>query len=131
MVSTELPTEELMRSDREFLNQLHLVLERNFGTRDFGVVHVASMMNVSERQLQRRVGALTGQSPIQYLRCFRLKKSLDYLRDGVPIGRTALAVGFSSHAYFTSCFKARFGATPRQFQMGTVRIPNDGQPAVK
>jgi transcriptional regulator GlxA family with amidase domain len=131
MVSTELPTDEFMRSDREFLTQLHAILEQNFSTQDFGVVHVASQMNVSERQLQRRVGTLTGQSPIQYLRCFRLNKSLDYLRDGVPIGKIALAVGFSSHAYFTSCFRARFGATPSQFQTGMIRIPNNGQPTVK
>jgi len=119
-----------MTNDREFLNQLHLILEHYFRTKTFGVTDVASQMNISERQLQRRVGALTGQSPIQYLRCFRLEKSLDYLRDGVPIARTALAVGFSSHAYFTSCFKARFGATPKQVQIGTVRISDDGLLAV-
>lgn len=120
-----------MTSDREFLNQLRRVLERNFRTKTFGITHVASEMNVSERQLQRRVRVVTGQTPIQYMCCFRLEKSLQYLRDGVPAGDTAKAVGFSSHAYFSSCFKARFGATPKQVQMGTARIPNDGRPAVK
>ena len=120
-----------MTGDREFLNQLHLILEHYFRTKTFGVTDVASQMNISERQLQRRVGALTGQSPIQYLRCFRLQKSLDYLQGGMPIGKAAITVGFSSHAYFTSCFKARFGATPKQVQTGTARIPNNGRSAVK
>jgi AraC-like DNA-binding protein len=113
-----------MKNDLDFLNQLHHALERNFRTKSFGVTMLASQMNVSERHLQRRVGALTGQSPIKYVRCFRLQKSLGLLRNGAPVGKTALAVGFSSHAYFACCFKARFGTTPSQFQTRTIPFPN-------
>ena len=77
---------------------------------------MAAEMKISGRQLQGKVKALTGQSPMQYLRQFRLEKSVQYLREDVPVGEVAKAVGFSSHAYFTSCSKARYRVTPNCLQ---------------
>jgi len=37
---------------------------------------------------------------------------------GLGEGDVADAVGFGSHAYFTTCFKAKFGITPTRFQAG-------------
>ena len=110
-----------MKSDQEFVENLVRVVERNYENPNFEVGKMAAAMKISDRQLQRKVKALTGQSPVRYLRQFRLKKSLQFLRKGVPVGETAKAVGFSSHAYFTSCFKARFGITPNRLQADWVK----------
>ena len=101
-----------MKSDQEFVDSLVRVVKRNYTDPNFGISSMAGEMTISDRQLQRKVKALTGQSPVQYLRQFRLEKSLQYLREGVPVGKAAKAVGFSSHTYFTSCFRAQFGTTP-------------------
>ncbi len=103
-----------MKSDQAFVDSLIRVVNQNYTNPNFDVVSMAAAMKTSERQLQRKLKAQTGQSPMQYLRQFRLEESLYYLRDGVPVGEAAKAVGFSSHAYFTSCFKARFGVTPNR-----------------
>jgi len=105
-----------MKRDQEFVDNLICVARRNHTNPNFDVVSMAAEMNVSDRQLQRKVKALTGQSPVQHLRQFRLEKSLQYLREGVPVGEVAKAVGFSSHAYFTSCFKAQYGDTPTRMR---------------
>ena len=101
-----------MKNDQEFVNRLERVLKQNYANPNFNISDMAAKMNISDRQLQRKLKALTGQSPVQYLRGFRLEKSLPYLREGVPVGEAAKAVGFSSHAYFTCCFKVKFGITP-------------------
>ncbi len=101
-----------MKSDQEFVDNLVRVVKQNYANPNFDVISMAAEMKISDRQLQRKVKVLTGQSPVQYLRQYRLDKSLQYLRDGVPVGEAAKAVGFSSHAYFTCCFKAKFGITP-------------------
>ncbi len=101
-----------MKSDQEFVDSLVRVVKRNYTNPNFGISSMAAEMKISDRQLQRKVKVLTGQSPVQHLRQFRLDKSLQYLREGVPVGKAANAVGFSSHAYFTCCFKAKFGITP-------------------
>jgi len=105
-----------MKCDQEFVDNLVRVVKQNYTNPNFDVCSMAAEMNISDRQLQRKVKALTGQSPMQYLRQFRLEKSVQYLREDVPVGKAAKAVGFSSHAYFTSCFKARFGLTPSRVQ---------------
>ena len=90
-----------MKRDQEFVGTLVRVVKQNYANANFDVSSMAAEMKISGRQLQRKVKVLTGQSPVQYLRQFRLKKSLQYLRDRVPVGKAAKAVGFSSHAYFT------------------------------
>ena len=111
-----------MNSDQEFVDILVRVVKRNYTNSNFDVSSMAAEMEISDRQLQRKVKALTGQSPVQHLRQFRLEKSLQYLRIGVPVGATAKAVGFSSHTYFTSCFRARYRITPQQVQVATETI---------
>jgi len=101
-----------MKSDQEFVDNLVRVVKQNYANPNFDIISMAAEMKISDRQLQRKVKVLTGQRPVQYMRQFRLDKSLQYLRDGVPVGKAAKTVGFSSHAYFTCCFKAKFGITP-------------------
>ncbi len=107
-----------MKHGGDFIASLNRVLGESYATSTLRIGQMAARMRISERHLQRRVKALTGLSPKQYLQRYRLEQSLVYLRDGVPVGDVAKAVGFSSHAYFTSCFKAEFGATPSRFQQG-------------
>ncbi len=107
-----------MRHGGDFIDSLNRVLGESYAISTLSIGQMAAQLSISERHLQRRLKALTGLSPKQYLRRYRLEQSLVYLRDGVPVGEVAKAAGFSSHAYFTSCFKAEFGATPSRFQQG-------------
>ena len=95
-----------------FLIQLQKVLEQHFQNPEFDLDQMAAAMDVGERQLQRKLKVLTGHTPAEHLRTFRLNRSIEYLRQGGSIAATAKAVGFSSQAYFTSCFKTQFGVTP-------------------
>ncbi len=106
------------RKDQTFLGELDAVLTSNYTNRSFDLSRMAASMRVSERQLQRKLKALTGHTPSEHLRAYRLQQSLEQLREGNSISEVAKAVGFSSQSYFASCFKAQFGATPKQFQRG-------------
>ncbi len=57
-------------------------------------------------------------SKAECIRNFRLTNAIKALKQGAQIGLVADAVGFSSHAYFASCFKADFSAMPSEFQQG-------------
>ncbi len=106
------------RKDQSFLGQLDQVLNSNYANRSFDLSGMVAAMGISERQLQRKLKALTGRTPSDYLRTYRLQQSLEQLREGNSISEVAEAVGFSSQSYFASCFKAQFGTTPKQFQQG-------------
>ncbi len=101
-----------------FLGELDAVLNSNYANRTFDLSQMAAQMGVSARQLQRKLKTLTGHTPSDHLRAYRLQKSLEQLREGNSISEVAKAVGFSSQSYFASCFKAQFGTTPKQFQEG-------------
>lgn len=105
-----------LRRDREFLNRLRLLVEQEYEDPNFGLARLAEEMEISRRQIQRKLRNLEACTPSEYLRKHRLQRALAYLRSGEPIGETACKVGFTSQSYFTSCFKARYGLTPSKFQ---------------
>src|SRR5262249_26644715 len=110
----ELPAEIGVR-DRRFLERVQQALAAHHADPDFSTAEFASLVAMSERQMQRKLKALVNQAPRDYLRSYRLERAVELLRSGEPAGSVAFAVGFSSQAYFTSCFRAEYGTTPGQF----------------
>jgi AraC-like DNA-binding protein len=88
---------------------------------DFSMTELAGLVSMSERQLQRKLKALTNVTPREYLRTYRLEQAMELLRTGEPAGAVAFSVGFSSHSYFSTCFKAQYGMTPGQAVEGEVQ----------
>jgi len=91
-------------------------INQYYSDRSFDLRKISARMDISERQLQRKLKTLLGCTPSGYLRTYRLQKSLPLLSQGIPVREVAQAVGFSSQSYFASCFKAEFGQTPTDYQ---------------
>lgn len=108
--------QQLHGKNHEFMEKLENVLTSVHTDPDLGIEKLASLMAMSGRQLQRKLKSIADQHPVEYLRCFRLGIAREHLKTGRQVGLVAEAVGFSSPAYFTSCFKAHFGLTPSEFQ---------------
>ena len=105
-----------IRSSNLLVEKFERVVELNYRSQRFDLTQMAIAMHMSERQLQRKLRSLTGRTPSEFVRTYRLSKSLEYLLAGASVHDTAKAVGFSSQAYFASCFKAEYGKTPTQYQ---------------
>lgn len=58
----------------------------------------------------------TGVAPLHYLIRVRLEQSKQLLAQHIPVGQTALAVGFADPLYFSKLFKRHFGLTPSQYE---------------
>jgi signal transduction histidine kinase/ligand-binding sensor domain-containing protein/DNA-binding response OmpR family regulator len=104
--------------EQRFLDKLQEVLEEHYFDAEFRVEQLAAALAMSDRQLQRKLKALVDHSPAEYLRTYRLTMAKKRLGEGVQVGLVSESVGFSSQAYFASCFKAEFGTTPTEFQNG-------------
>ncbi|MGB1261547.1 MAG: ATP-binding protein [Cognaticolwellia sp.] len=102
--------------DKKFLEKLAAVTAEVYTDPDLGITQLAEKMAMSERQLQRKIKALTGITPNNFIKEFRLKKAQVLLQNGSQIGRIALDVGFSSQTYFGRCFKEMYSCTPKQYQ---------------
>jgi transcriptional regulator GlxA family with amidase domain len=105
-----------VKSSDLVVKRFEQVVERNFHDRRFSLTQMAAGMDMSERQLQRKLRLSTGKTPTEIVRTFRLSRSLEYLLTGASIRDTARAVGFSSQAYFSSCFRAEYGRTPSEYR---------------
>lgn len=110
------PKTAFFERDRNFLELLERTIHQNYSNPGFGLQMLSTKMKVGGRQIQRRLKALLGCAPSEFLRDFRLEQSLRHLHLGTTIKEVAQAVGFSSQSYFASCFKAEFGMTPSDYQ---------------
>ncbi len=113
-------TDQIMNSvDSEFLTKFDVLIQQQFHRTDLLIGDIASQLAMSERQLQRKLKALTHQKFSDYLRQARLNRAKTLLASGMQAGQVTDDVGFSSQSYFTACFKAEFGLTPKQYQQST------------
>ena len=56
-------------------------------------------------------------SPNEYLKHFRLRKAEMYLTETrLAISEIAYKTGFTDPAYFSSCFRSRYGITPSAYR---------------
>ena len=106
----------LPKKDQQFINKLMGLIEKNYTNPMLNLSLLADKMATSERQLQRKLKALTDQNPIDLLREFRLKKASQLLKDGYQVSLIADECGFNSISYFSSCFKAQYGIPPKKYQ---------------
>lgn len=98
-----------------FLGRLEKIALGRYAEPEFSVAALAAQVAMSERQLQRKVKALLGITPADYLREMRLTKAAELLRAGHSATQVAMDAGFSSASHFGALFKARFGRTPREY----------------
>ncbi|MFZ1313145.1 MAG: nickel-binding protein [Chitinophagaceae bacterium] len=103
--------------DEQFLISLFDVLNKNYADNEFSAENYAQILTMSKSQMYRRVTALTGYSPNDLLKEFRLEKAKELLRKKkYNVFEVALETGFTSASYFTKCFKTKFGLLPLAYQ---------------
>jgi YesN/AraC family two-component response regulator len=103
--------------DREFIKELKQVMEKNIPDTDFNVDQLCRKLYMSHATLYRKIHALTGETPTDFIRSYRLKRGAELLKKGMEsVLEVALEVGFSSANYFSKCFKKKFHQLPSDFK---------------
>jgi AraC-like DNA-binding protein len=77
----------------------------------------ANELNMSKTTLYRRIKNITGQSPCEFIRRYRLSKSVDMLKSSNnKIKDIASTVGFNDSRHFCRCFTNEFGISPFNYR---------------
>lgn len=109
----EIAMSQLEDRDKQFLNQLHAIIQKNLSDSEFGVEDIGKGIGLSRVQLYRKVKAMTGSSVVDLLRKARLAKAKRLLESrSMSVSEVAYEVGFSAPSYFTKCFKEEYGMLP-------------------
>ncbi|MEX0361457.1 MAG: ATP-binding protein, partial [Allomuricauda sp.] len=99
--------------DQLFMEKITAKLEEEISNPLFGVEELADTMALSRSQLYRKVKAITGLTPNEYIRVFRLHRAMDMLKQqGGTVTEISLAVGFQNPSYFSKCFQEQFNVSP-------------------
>ncbi|SFI79061.1 GlxA family transcriptional regulator [Celeribacter neptunius] len=85
---------------------------------------LASAVGTSRRTLERLFLKYTGLTPSKYSKAQRLERARDLLlHSSMTILDVAIATGFRSGSYFSSCFSEFFGTSPSQLRQFTLETP--------
>lgn len=107
-----MPQIQVTRND-SFLENVLQSIEGHMSNESFGVEMLCREMGISERQLQRKLKAVTNKSPNQLISSVRLHRAKELiLNQQYNIAEIAFQTGFSSPSYFSKSFKKEFRLSP-------------------
>jgi DNA-binding response OmpR family regulator len=103
--------------DKTFLKKLKEVINRNLSDPEFNIDRLCKELDMSQPTLYRKIHALSGESPTEFIRSYRLKRGAEFLKTtSMSVLEVALEVGFASASYFTKCFRKEFHRLPSTFK---------------
>jgi len=103
-------------SATKFVEKLMEIVNKQISESSFGVDSLAYEIGMSRSQLYRKINSITGQTPREFITSLRLKKAMQLLDDhNLTIAEISCQTGFSDPAYFSNCFKKKFGKRPSEY----------------
>lgn len=107
---------KLNTQDEKFISKLDSLIETNMKTEKIDMAFLTDNMNMSHSTFYRKLKVLTGLTPVDYVKKFKLKKSIDLLK-GKELNITEISylTGFNSAAHYREAFKDVYGITPSQY----------------
>ncbi|RHJ82459.1 substrate-binding domain-containing protein [Parabacteroides sp. AM08-6] len=115
--------EKVENMDDLFLRKFLSRIEDVYTDSEFNVEKLSDTLGLSRGHLHRKIKELTGTTPVDFLRNYRLKKAAALLKQKqFTVSEIAYQTGFSSSAYFAKCFKAVYNQTPSEYQDAAERL---------
>lgn len=113
-IASVIPRQKHLSKEEQIFKVFETLIQEYYHTSQLKLKDFAQKMHLSQAQLYRKVKALTNQSPITYLRLYRLGKAKELLEysPSLSISEIAYQVGFNDPNYFSRTFSAFFGMTP-------------------
>lgn len=103
--------------DEKLINHAVKYVEDNIARSDLSVEELSKELGMSRVHLYKKLLAITGKTPIEFIRIIRLQRAAQLLRGSQQnISEIAYQVGFNNPKYFSRYFKEEFGILPSAFQ---------------
>lgn len=110
-------TTGMSQNDQNFLNKLVEIMEENMDNGDLVVEDLVKDLAVSRSVFFKKLKALTGLAPIEFIREMRVRRAAEYIETGnYSMSQIAYMVGINDPRYFSKCFKQQFGMTPTEYK---------------
>jgi DNA-binding response OmpR family regulator len=101
--------------EQAFLARVRQAVEQFLDDESLSVEALSRELGLSRTQLHRKLKALTGQAPGDFIRLVRLQRAHELLVGGVAtVSEVAYQVGYGSPANFSTSFSRHFGYAPSE-----------------
>jgi len=124
------PPQSIARNtaDLKFITQVNDIIMANLSESGNLIDSVADSMSISRSSLHKKIKAISGMTPNDYIQLIRLKKAAELLSTGeYQISEISYLVGFNTPSYFSKCFYNQFGLLPREFANKTTDKKNTNE----
>ena len=102
--------------DAEFMDNVLAAINKNMDNEEFSVEELGSMVAMSRSNLFRKLKAITGQTPVEFIYFIRMNKAMELLlKRKHSVSQISYEVGFKSPSSFTKSFKKQFGKAPTEY----------------
>lgn len=106
---------EITSIDEQLVKKAINTVEENISN-DLTVEQLAEALALTRGHLYKKLTALTGKTPVEFIRTIRMKRACQLLdKSGMQVSEVAYAVGYSSPKIFSRNFKAEMGMTPTEY----------------
>jgi AraC-like DNA-binding protein len=108
-------------ADERFLQKAVEIIENRIKDPAFSVERFSKEIGMSTSQLYRKILALTNQSPVEFIRIYRLKLAASLLKQKYGnVAEITYEVGFNNLSYFSKCFRKFYGKSPSEYSRSNI-----------
>jgi DNA-binding response OmpR family regulator len=102
--------------DEQFIHKALDLIEKNISKTDYTIEELSRDLGMSRTLLYKKILALTGKPPLEFMRKLRLQRAAQLLQKSqMNISEIAFQVGFNDPKYFRKHFKNEFGVLPSKY----------------
>ncbi len=106
---------EVPDAERDFLKRIVGHIDRNLQDGSWGVDELAEAMGQSRSSLYRKLKAIAGESPNDFIKRYRMQRAGQLLLGSkLSVSEVMYEVGYQELGHFGKLFKAHFGHSPTQ-----------------
>lgn len=109
---------QVASQDEKLVKRAIQTVEENLTNKDFSVEELSRLMGMSRVLLYKKILALTGKTPIEFIRVIRLQRAAQLLeKSQFTVSEIAYQVGFNNPKYFAKYFKEEFHSLPSVYAL--------------
>jgi AraC-like DNA-binding protein len=115
-VPIEPSTLEITSVDEQLKEKAIRIVEEHISESEFSVEDLSAALGMSRGHLYKRLVAITGKTPIEFIRTIRIKRGRQLLEEsGEGVQQVAWRIGMSPKQ-FAKYFKEEYGVLPSDFK---------------
>lgn len=98
------------------MKEVTKIIEEHLADPDLNVQLLTKLTGYGTKLIYRRMKAVTGYTPVNYIRQMRMLRAAVLLKQGrFAVSEVMYMVGFSTQSYFSKCFSQTYGISPTEY----------------